>query len=210
MEFDHFVYTTGEIDVYRKIGGHWQPWVAVRDSAILGSLGINQHGVYAVRSFRAGERIGRYTGKILGRNGDTQELQERLYRQNRGDALITVFGSANGIVVDGRRPIQSGNAQIDLVGRVVFDPSEYPGMYAYLMNDPTGTNFQANVQVTTGGYVQALVDIPAFDFNQSIIQNVSSELIWTYDQDASFLRDQQALGTSTAPIEIPHNNNNNV
>ena len=205
MEFDHFVYETGEIDVYRKIGGHWQSWVAVRDSAILGSIGINQKGVYAARPFRAGERIGRYTGRILGRNGDTQELQERLYRQNRGDALITVFGSTNGIVVDGRRPVQSENAQINLVGRVVFDTSEYPGMYAHLMNDPTGTNHQASVQVTAHGYVRALVDIPAFDFDRTLAQNVLSELNWNYDHDASFLRDQQALGTSAAPLQVQSN-----
>lgn len=78
MVFDEFRYATGDIDVFRKVGRSWQPWVLVRKST-LPNAGM---GLFAARPFATDELIGRYVGKILGhvKSPAVQDMVERMSR----------------------------------------------------------------------------------------------------------------------------------
>ena len=60
--------------VYRRVAGQTQfePWVVVARSALLARLNINGLGLYAARSFRRGDYIGKYDGSVVGHFGSRE------------------------------------------------------------------------------------------------------------------------------------------
>jgi hypothetical protein len=104
------------------------PWVTVTRSDMLESLGVRgQAGVFAARQFESGETVGRYLGQILGRHKDPRmsAKAESMYAVGTGSFLMGV----DGYVVDGSRPPQSDQQQMNMFGRILFPGGrdEYPG-----------------------------------------------------------------------------------
>ena len=52
-----------------------------------------------------------------------------------------------------------------------------------LVNDPKGTRFNANVDVSEWGYMRCVSNIPAFDLTRTLEQNIGSELKSEYGEE---------------------------
>jgi len=194
MEFDHFTYSNGDIDIYfrrnhvpRSTGSSsdWIAWVKVRDSQIAGK------GLFAARAFKAAETIGRYTGFIIGKASlkSVETEVDTLSATPEGDAISNI----NGYYIDARRPMQSNAEQASLIMRprafMVHPNWSWPGAHVHIANDPRGTKHEPNVHVTRGGFLETLRPIAK-----------DEELLWTYGE--KYWKDADILGTSDKPIVI--------
>ena len=201
MEFDHFTYPTGDIDVYRRVlretvvdtdqsvdqsASVWIAWVKVRESQIAGK------GLFAARDFAANETIGRYTGFIIGKASSSDKdpveiLVKKLGAYPEGDAITNV----NGYYIDARLPMQSNAEQASLIRRPrAFMPQPnwgWPGAHVHIANDPRGTKHEPNVQLTRGGYLETLRPVKS-----------GEELMWAYGE--KYWEDADTLGTEENPI----------
>lgn len=200
LELDYFQYANGDVDIYRRIRNKWVLWVLVRDSAAMARVNAHGKGLYAARGFNRDEFIGRYVGKILGKATDpkVEKDVERRSHMLDGDAIINV----NGYYVDGRARVQSNDAQTSKFGRIVLAQPQWkwPGVYAHIANDATGTGLSNNCLVTEGGYMHATKRIPKFNFGADVHNNSASELLWSYGE--GYWANQGKLGTYEMPIVI--------
>jgi len=184
MEFNSF--PTGR-DVFRRVEGpivdgestyKWIPWVHIRSAGECGN------GLFASRDFRPGEIIGRYVGHVMGRVSEVQTHADWLGRTVIGDAITNV----NGFYIDGRRPVQSNDAQIKLVDEIVVEQPNWawPGAYIHICNDPRGGSRASNITITELGFAEAMDFIPR-----------GAELLWEYGDE--YWEEADRLGTSDFP-----------
>lgn len=196
MEFDHFRYGNGDVDVFRRmeVGGvrQWAPWVLVRDSAVVDGGG---KGLFAARAFPPNTCLGRYVGEIMGRAADeaTLRAKDRRVHNGRGDAIVAI----KGYLVDGRRPLQSNDVQVARFGTEVINATkwEYPGVHAHFCNDATGTGRSNNCRMMPAGYLVTTKAVPAYRAN-----NAASELLWSYGTE--YWGVHKDLGTTKNPLVI--------
>lgn len=197
MEFDHFTYSCGNVDIFRKVGSNWVPWAMVRDSVAVPRGG---KGLFAARPFEKDECVGRYTGHIMGRRTDPNVARrvERLSHTVQGDAIVTI----GGFEVDGRRPVQSNAEQEHLCDRILFKQPNWswPGVYAHIANDSRGTGMRNNARLTGGGFLEAKRRIPGYNFTEPHANNVASEILWSYGNN--FWKDAAKLGSANMPYLI--------
>ena len=69
-----------------------------------------------------------------------------------------------------------------------------------LANDPRGTRFNPNVDVSEWGYMRSLSTIPPFDLTRTLEQNIGSEFKSEYGE--GFWDIHQKLGTREMPLEV--------
>lgn len=169
MEYRTVEYANGNIDIYLWRNHDWIPWLYVRPSRLLESLGVWGRGVYAARSFPVNTVLGRYSGYILGRSSDVGDWSPY---------MIDVRGWA----LDTERPLQSDEEQQALFSQTVFreDLHPYPGMHAHLINDPHGTNRQPNCVASWGGIVSTTRRVPRCVFDAVGRPSAESELLIEY------------------------------
>ena len=199
--FDKYEYSNGDVDIYRRVHSAWVPWLFVRESCLLHSLGRRGKGLYAAKAFAPDFRLGRYVGRLLGRRDDPRASAEvdTLQRSLLGDKLIVI----NNVFVDGNNPPQTDEHQTALVGRVLFPNAcfPYPGMYAFKINDLRGSSRRTpNVRVTQGGYIETVRRIPAYKADRDWLENAASELIMSYGTE--FWDSMAAVGTADYPIIV--------
>ena len=171
--------------VFRRIRGGWEPWVIVARSAIMARVGREGLGLYAARSFKQGQFLGRYSGEVVGRFRNREEALAsagaRRLLAHGNDKLLTVVPARGGVeLIDG-----------ESAGPPFFQR----------MNDPIGTRLSANVRVTSGGWVEVKQKrIPAFRMSKSVEQNIASELRFEYGSEYWDLMSR--LGSKDAPIDL--------
>lgn len=165
----------------------WEPWLVVCDSALLAGLGINQLGLYAARRFARGDLVGKYGGRVVGtfptRDAAMRgQLVQRLVRSGV-DTLLAVR-SASG------------------AGWDVLDATGAPPPSLQYANDPRGTAYSANVDVSEHGYMRVTASrgVPAFDLTLPLQANVNAELRFEYGDGFWALIDR--LGTEGAPLDV--------
>jgi hypothetical protein len=185
----------GDINVYRRVEGAlvegalpWIRWVHIRSAGECGK------GLFASRDFQPGETIGRYVGHVMGRaaregevDGPTDLAARWMGRTVTGDAITNV----NGFYIDGRRPVQSNDEQIQLVGEIVLEQPNWawPGAYIHICNDPRGSSRTANVTITELGFAEAAEFIPR-----------DAELLWEYGD--KYWEEEDRLGTRDLPFNV--------
>lgn len=144
----------GKIMVYKYRGGRYVPWVSVRDSDIQG------RGLFAERNFRAGAKIGKYVGKILGllKDDPDEESIVALWKKDDASYIITL-GNA---FVDGSKAPQSYSEIKALTNKAMFTHYEikcWPAPFVHMANDPRGTGLPPNVSCYDNGIFEADRDI---------------------------------------------------
>lgn len=155
----------GIVHVHRRdpASGMYLPWVRVGPSPVGG------RGVFAARRFARGEKIGTYSGRLLGMADD-----------DRSRAAVVASGSTmlltlRGVTIDGARPPQSAAAQKRLVGKVLFpDSVEWPGAYVHMVNsayDLQAGRMRADRQNCRVGTYGALAATKGIDVGQELLQN---------------------------------------
>lgn len=182
-----FVYVrsgNGDVDVFRRLlDGTNMPWVLVRDSMVLKQLGLQGKGLYAWAKFNKDDLIGRYVGRVLGpaKQMDADGTIGMLSARRNGDAIVNLEGA----YVDGRKNVQSARDQIRAVGRVLFKQPQWswPGMYAFMANDPTGTRKRINSELSADGYMYAHRNFKPFNTRKTLEENATSEILWSYGSD---------------------------
>ena len=138
------------------------PRVTVKNSPLGGK------GVFAARTFHRGERIGTYTGRVLGKASDPQV--QALAAASPSTMLINVQGAT----IDGAQAPQNEAGQKALIGKVLNNGSEWPGAYAHIVNSAFDLESQKmrpgmqNCKVKAGG---ALVATKRIDVGQELLQN---------------------------------------
>lgn len=150
---------------YRDDSGAAIPWLLVSKSAALRSLGIDGDGLYALKEFKKGEILGRYTGKILTPDDPP-----------RDDTYCVLLGDEPQVCVDGNAEPDTPAEQkektrkLNVPERELFNEAWCRAKtYMHKMNDPRNTGAVENVQVLPDGYAVALYDIPKY-----------TELLWSY------------------------------
>ena len=172
--------------VSRKVGTRdWEPWVVVARSALLEEIGHRGLGLYAARRFRKGDVIGKYDGKIVGRyNSRANALRSERVRN-------LIEGGSDMIVTRSVRPR----------GVEVVNGSTSGAPYLQYANDPRGTSLRANAYLSPGGYLTVLQsDVPAFNLEKSMEDNIRSEIRWSYGED--YWNTFDLLGTKNLPIRL--------
>jgi len=180
----------GEIKVYRKFPiaegwpEVWTPWVTVKQA------GWRGRGVFAARGFRAGMIVGRYTGFVMGLSLDPR-VQADVEASH--STMIMTIGNYQ---IDGSGPPQSTSSQTSMFGRVVCEPSCYPGMFCHVVNScfdlHAGQNepHRINCAVTLEGFLEITKDI-----------GLGTELLYDYGDNYhnGMLQDFLKVGWSSAP-----------
>jgi len=164
----------GDVNIYRVCDGKCIPWLAVRDSLMM-QKHLQQKGkrLYALRSFKQGEYIGRYTGRLVAHEQDAASLS------NSSNKLLTM----SGIVVDGAQPLQSPAEQLADFGVVLQDPKDWPhpGMYHFMANDARNTPMENNSLVDLEGFMLMTEHVKAVYSDEAPPhKNAESELFWSY------------------------------
>lgn len=158
----------------------WHPWVCVGQSAILTRLGREGNGLFAARSFKAGDIVGRYEGSLVGhfatRKAALAAPQTRRLLMRGHDKMVTL------------RPGRGAGFQL-------IDGSTAGPPYISLCNDPRNTRLHPNCELTDAGYLRVTAaHVPAFNLNKT--DNAPSELRFEYGQAFWDLHD--ALGTGSS------------
>ena len=172
--------------VFRRVQGGWEPWVIVAQSAIMQRVGRRGLGLYAARSFKQNDFLGRYDGSVKGtfanRDAALASAACRKLVQKGHDKLIT-------------RNLHHGG--VELVDGETGGPP-----FLHRMNDPRGTQMKANVHLTPGGWVRvAQLRVPAFDLQQGLDANIKAELRLEYGKE--YWKMMDGLGTNAAhAIEV--------
>ena len=173
MKFKHVIFGNKDLDIYRECAGAGYPWLAVRDSLMMQQhLHMPGKGLYALRNFKPGEIIGRYSGKLVAHAVDADNLE------SNSDKLLIM----QGIIVDGGQPPQSACEQKQAFGKVVYDPHvwQYPGMYHFMANDARNTPMQNNAMLDGRGFMVITQPVKAYKEGNCAKQNAKSELFWSY------------------------------
>lgn len=176
----------GTADVYRLVEPDlYELWVVVRPSIALKALGLHgELGVFAAHRMPEGTTIGRYVGRVLGKEKSrlVEEETAALEATDQSDYLLITL---HGLIVDGARPPQSDAEQLACAGQVLFSNADwtYPGAFVHLFNDNKDTGLPENVTVDADGFAVTLDNIPAYRANASDEVNVESELLWPYGND---------------------------
>ena len=84
----------------------------------------------------------------------------------------------------------------------MLDATDAPPPSLQYANDPRGTAYSANVDVSEFGYMRATSSrgVPPFDLTQPLQANVQSELRFEYGDD--FWRLIDLLGSEEVPLEV--------
>ena len=149
-------------------GPEWEPWVIVAESALMRRVGRRGLGLYAARAMRRDDYVGLYEGEVVGTYSSRTEAlraKECHDRVRRGvDKMITRNATGGGVeLVDGTR------------GGPPF---------LHRINDPQGTRFQPNVNLTPGGYIRVVqAHIPPYSLDKSIEENIGAELRFSYGDE---------------------------
>ena len=174
--------------VYRRVAGQTQfePWAVVARSALLARLNITGLGLYAARSFRRGDYIGKYDGSVVGhfasREAAMASPQARRLLRRQHDKLVTVR--------------VSGQAGFDLL-----DGENGGAPYVQLCNDPRNSRLTSNTELSEYGWLRVLhARVPAFDLDKTLEENSGAELRWDYTDE--YWDYHEALGTSNEPIDV--------
>ena len=175
MRFAHFdPLGNGDVNIYRVCDGKCIPWLAVRDSLMMQQhLQQKGKGLYALQSFKQGEDIGRYSGRLVAHEQDAASLSDS------SDKLLTM----SGIVVDGAQPLQSPAEQLADFGVVLLHPKDwpYPGMYHFMANDARNTPMENNSLVDLEGFMLMTEHVKAVYSDEAPPhKNAESELFWSY------------------------------
>ena len=155
--------------VFRRVRNGWEPWIIVAESAIMRRAGVRGLGLYAARTFRKDDYVGRYDGHVVGVFASREAALaspacRRLVMQGH-DKLIT------------RRPTRGSG--VELVDGVSGGPP-----FLHRMNDPRGTSVYANVELTPGGWVQVVQrSVSPFDLNKGVDANIRAELRLSYGEE---------------------------
>lgn len=155
--------------VFRRGRRGWEPWVVVAESAIMRRAGKTGLGLYAARSFRRDEYVGRYDGKIVGEYATRDEALastacKRLVRRGK-DKLIT------------RRRREGPGVEL-------VDGADGPPPFLHRINDPRGSGKRSNVDLTPGGWIRIRQRrVPAFDIDRGVDDNIDAELRFSYGDD---------------------------
>jgi hypothetical protein len=152
--------------IYRK--NPRRPWVEIKPSQALASIGIaGEDGLYAMRKFKTGEKVGRYVGKLM---TAAQGRQVAAQPGHAGAYISDVTLGGLDLSVDGLQELQTNAEQMARWNRVLVDKSRFwPGMAAHKINDNRDTGLAVNTQVYTDGWVRAVKPI-----------KVGEELLWSY------------------------------
>ena len=134
-------------------------WLCVGPSAALASIHVQGDGLYALRDFKKGDIIGRYTGALV---------SETALKTYSDDTYLVTLGP---FIVDGSLAVQKAATQIEISGRICFEDPwiEANKTYMHKMNDPQDTGAVENVRVLPDGSAVALYNIPKY-----------TELLWSY------------------------------
>jgi hypothetical protein len=184
--------------VYKRVDSRWKPWVAVTRSCALASAGLLGLGLYTLQDlrprsqtrlgYRAGTRIGRYTGAVLGSFADanSREAKQKMAEWARsGKAhllLMKISGRAGVSVVDGK----DGG----------------PPFLQYANDARKLTGYVNNIQFSTVGVATATRAVPAADLDtmRSFDDIAGSELLASYGE--SFWRVHETLGQQQNPVVL--------
>jgi hypothetical protein len=147
-------------------------------------VGKRGMGLYAGRRFKEGDIVGRYEGNVVGTyaSKDTAINSNTVKRLVRGGA-------------DKLRIMRSPEEGWDVV-----DGDNAPLPTLSLVNDPRGTRFNANVDVSEWAYMRCISNIPAFDLTRRLEQNIGSELKSEYGE--AFWNIHERLGSREVPLEL--------
>lgn len=179
--------------VFRRAPGaaRFEPWVVVAPSAILRRLGRDGLGLYAGRTFRRDQYVGRYpTHDVVGHYPSRQAAlaaPETRRRVRRGrDKLIALRAPQGGVLlVDG-------------------EGAGSPSPHIERCNDPRGLPaLTPNADLTDAGWLRVLhARVPPFDLGKTIDANIASELRIDYGGQ-EYWDMMERLGTSAAyAIEV--------
>jgi hypothetical protein len=189
MEFDHFAYENGDVDVFCKVNRRWKPWVMVRPSVALMGIAEGERGLFAARDMPTGTVIGRYVGHVLGLEGD-RVVERKINRMEKGPEGRYIL-NVEGVYVDGNCPLQSDLQQLQRTGRVIF-PNEswtWPGALVHLANDARNAPYVNNMAILPDGMAVTSCHVPGFaPGNEG-----ESEFLWCYgDPYWEMVADQEA------------------
>ena len=167
--------------IYRKgpDSTRFEPWVVIAPSAIMKGLKRHGMGLYAGKSFKQGDYIGKYHGEVVGEYSSRKEAitapEARDLLMHGHDKIICV--RANG------KP-----------GFQLLDGEEGSAPHIEFCNDPKGTRLKVNASITDGGWLRVLKGrVPAFRLDRTIEENINSEFRIDYGQEYWDL--QEVLGT---------------
>ena len=171
----------------RRPNRQWEQWLVVCDSALLTGIGRAGLGLYSARRFARGDIVGKYGGRVVGtyptRDAAMRgQLVHRLVRS--GVDTLLVVRSAGG------------------AGWDVLDATNAPPPSLQYANDPRGTPYGANVDVSEHGYMRVTASrgVPAFDLAMPLQANVNAELRFEYGDE--FWRLIDRLGSEDVPLEV--------
>ena len=179
----------GETHVYRKLPNvGWVPWVKLAPSPGLGL------GVFALRHFRAGETVARYTGRILGRvtNAEATRRVDWLEGSGTSTMLFTAHLPSGAWYVDGSRSLQSDESQQAAFGMVVMSRHTYgwPGAFAHFINSFQNVAPTQNVYVDAAGWVKV---------EDGIFIQAGDELLQNYGPE--YHQEMRNRGTCRLPFD---------
>lgn len=123
--------------------------------------------MYALREFKRGDVLGRYTGKILSPDDSPQDDTYCVFLGDDLDRQVRVDGNA-----EPDMPAEQKKITKKLTGREqeLFDEAWCRAKtYMHKMNDPRNTGAVENVRVLPNGLAVALYEIPKY-----------TELLWSY------------------------------
>ena len=187
--------------VYRRVGGQWIPWVMEAQSAGLKSIGVNEYGLYTLRTLQGpkqtqlgtapGSTIGRYGGRMLGVfddiGSDAARSQIEAWAREGRDSLLAMR-------------VRLGE------GMSIVDGHDGPPPLIYRINDARGIAARSNnVRFTETGVAVATRRVPAADLNAPTLDAIAeSELFVNYERGAAgFWKIHRTLGqTPTNPITL--------
>jgi len=165
----------------------FEAWVVVAPSAMLSSIGVAGRGLYAARSFRRGDYLGRYSGEVV----TPRPYRSREHALHSPETMARVSSGATSLMVVRS---QGGGP-----GWVVVDGAEAGPPFLQRINDPRGTRLRPNVEVTEHGFVRVIASrIEAFDPEQPL--STKSELRFEYGEE--YWQTQALLGTEHMPLRV--------
>jgi hypothetical protein len=188
---------------------HRQPWVVVDKSCarLAASPDTNLGcGVFAWRSFRKGDVLGIYCGRVLGKPSAINPYLEQLPQVGEFDATIViskhVISGKHSAYGDVGSNLPTVIAVRGSSSRVLYDRQyvSWPGMFAHLVSDAHGVRGSSNnVQVTEpDGVMQAICDIDDVYFPSAKAgANAAAELFWSYGR--SFRKELRVSGSEQQP-----------
>jgi hypothetical protein len=172
------------IYVRRRDNTHFEPWLVLAPSAILARVGRTGLGLYAARRIKQGDLIGKYGGNVVCTSS------RREHALSSPPVRILVRQGADKLFV---LRSQDGGWQV-----VNGEGAPLPTLsYA---NDPRGTRFVPNVDVSEWGYMRATAIIPSFELTSTLDDNIHSELKLDYGD--AYWSMQPLVGTREMPLEV--------